>query len=104
MRRGLRRTPATPIVCRMAATNSRTAATDAPTRRLDWKLFDRLTTAQGAKTIDEKAALVGVHRSTIFRLKAVEDPLDPSLALASHMAEILGTKIDRLFPPMKQAA
>jgi DNA-binding XRE family transcriptional regulator len=88
----------------MAATISRIAASNAPTRRINWKLFDRLTTARGAKTIDEKAALVGVHRSTLFRLKTTDDPLDPSLALASHLAEVLGTKIDRLFPPTKRAA
>jgi DNA-binding XRE family transcriptional regulator len=77
-------------------------ATDLRTRQFNWHLFDRITSAKGAKTIDEKAALVGVHRSTIFRLKA--DEIEPSLALASSMTEALGTKIDRLFPLTERVA
>ena len=87
----------------MLATDSRTSATDT-TRRLNRKLFDRLARARGAETVDQKAALVGIHRSTLLRMRSETRPLDPSLNLAAQIAERLGTKIDRLFPPTKASA
>lgn len=83
-------------ICRMQATDSRIEATTAAPRRLDVALFDQLTSAKKAQTIDEKAALVGMHRSTLFRLRNGE--LDLALSRAMSMAETLGVSVEKLFP------
>lgn len=70
---------------------------NATLRQLDVALFDRLTAARGAHTIDEKAALCGMHRATLFAWRA--GPADPALSVATTIAAQLGVKVERLFPP-----
>jgi DNA-binding XRE family transcriptional regulator len=83
----------------MDATTTPVQAEAVAPRRLDTDLFKKLSRARGAKTPDEMAALFGVHRSTIFRWLAGQGQEQ-----ALHIADTLGAKVDRLFPPAKKEA
>jgi hypothetical protein len=64
-------------------------------RRLDRTLFEDLTERRGASTVTEKAAIIGVHRATVFGWFT---EFKGSLAVAESVARTLGTDIDKLFP------
>jgi DNA-binding XRE family transcriptional regulator len=69
--------------------------TAAPGPQLDNDLFDELTAKKGAITDQERADLIGVPRSQLYRYRAGR--FSPQLALAMHMAQVLGTSVERLF-------
>ncbi|HWB36948.1 MAG TPA: hypothetical protein VHA75_13080, partial [Rugosimonospora sp.] len=52
---------------RSSATLPAVEASQPRIRRLNRELFDSLTEALGAVTVDEKAGLVDVHRATLYR-------------------------------------
>lgn len=58
-------------------------------------LFDELTARQGAGNEIERAHLVGIDRTTLYRLRARK--YTASLEVAMRMAERLGTTVDDLF-------
>ncbi len=61
--------------------------------RLD--VYDRLAAKHGAHTVSEQAALHGVHRSYMYRLRAGDRGV--GLDLAMQMAADLGTTVEDLF-------
>jgi hypothetical protein len=78
----------------MDATRRLLRPTDVAPRQLDGELFKKLARTKGAETVDEIAELFGVHRSTIFRWLGGRGQEQ-----ALFIADTLGTKVDRLFPP-----
>lgn len=63
--------------------------------RLRVEVYDALAAAKGYRKVEHQAAWHGVHRSTLFRLRAGEGV--PSLDLAMRMATDLGTSVEALF-------
>lgn len=63
--------------------------------RLNADLFDRRCEAKGAYSDAEKAALVGVNRSTLLRFRRGD--MGPRLEVARRMAERLEVTVDQLW-------
>lgn len=81
----------------VTATTSGDATTiknDAPVR-LRVSVHDALTARKGALNVREQAALHGIHRSTMFRLRSGERVA--SLELAMKMAADLDVPVEVLF-------
>jgi DNA-binding XRE family transcriptional regulator len=84
----------------MNVTTRRISGTVSPSRQFDRVLFDALTEAQGAITIDQKATLIGVSRNTVYRWH--NTGFNGGMTLADDIAGRLGTDIDSLFPVRSQ--
>ncbi|HEU4544525.1 MAG TPA: hypothetical protein VFR23_25585, partial [Jiangellaceae bacterium] len=65
-------------------------------------VYDALAAAKGVKKVVQQAALHGVHRSAMFRLRSGER--SASLDLAMRMAEDLGTTVEVLFERVEKRA
>lgn len=63
--------------------------------RLRLEVYVALAAKKGAETVVSQAALHGVHRATLFRIRSGER--SPSLELAMKMAADLGTTVEALF-------
>lgn len=74
---------------------------DAPVR-LRVHVYNALAAEKGAKTVVAQAALHGVHRSVIFRLKSGAG--GAQLGLAMRMAADLDTSVEVLFERVEQRA
>jgi DNA-binding XRE family transcriptional regulator len=79
-----------------------TPHSDAPTGKGDYvglrlrlDYYDEMAAAKGAKTVEAQAALHGLHRSTMFRLRNGERVA--RLATAMRMAADLDTTVEKLF-------
>ncbi|MGC1214124.1 MAG: hypothetical protein WA890_23055 [Micromonospora sp.] len=78
----------------MTATQQRgTAATPSPIR-LRTEVLDELTSAKGASTEVERARLLEIDRTTLYRIRGGQVP---TLEVALRMAERLGTTVEQLF-------
>jgi transcriptional regulator with XRE-family HTH domain len=66
------------------------------TPRLNTALFDQRSEAKGASSETEKAALVGIDPSTLWRFRRGE--IGPRLEVARRMAERLEVTVDELWP------
>lgn len=77
-----------------AAQPSGTDATQ-PTIRLRADVFDELASKQGATNEIERARLVAVDRTTLYRIR--ECKVTPTLKVAMQMAERLGVGVNDLF-------
>lgn len=73
-----------------------------PTVRLRVSVHDALAAQRGAHNIKDQAALHGIHRSTMFRLRSGERVA--SLELALKMATDLGVPVEVLFERTKLVA
>ncbi|EEP73541.1 hypothetical protein MCAG_03868 [Micromonospora sp. ATCC 39149] len=62
--------------------------------RLRTDVFDRLAAERGATTNAARARLCGMDRVNLLRIRKGQTP---SLELALHMADRLGTKVEDLF-------
>ena len=69
---------------------------DATAIRLNSDLFDRRAEALGATTEAEKAALVDLDPSTLWRFRRGQ--IGPRLEVARRMAERLEVTVDDLWP------
>lgn len=67
--------------------------------RLDAELFDRRCEELNAATEEQKAALVGVNASTLWRFRQGE--MGPRLEVARRFAKALDLTIDQLWPEAK---
>lgn len=76
----------------MNATESRPEAN--PQVRLKVAAFDQLTSQRGAHDVDDQAALIGVHRATLYRWIA---GTAPSLAVAMQVAKTLDAKVEDIW-------
>jgi DNA-binding XRE family transcriptional regulator len=77
-----------------AAQDRSDTATPSPVR-LRADVFDTLAGHQGAENEGDRARLVGIDRSTLYRIR--EGEVTPKLETALRMAERLGTTVDELF-------
>ncbi|HWB36325.1 MAG TPA: hypothetical protein VHA75_09895 [Rugosimonospora sp.] len=87
---------------RNSATLSAAEASQPRVRRLNRVLFDSLTEKLGATTVDERAALVDVHRATLYRWYG--GPFTGGLSQADQIAAKLRVPFDELFPVVEDAA
>lgn len=78
-----------------ATTNARQRAIGA-TPAFDARLFDERCAALGVTAEAEKAALVGVNPTTVWRLRNGE--IGPRLEVARRIADRLGVTVDDLWP------
>lgn len=79
----------------MTATQQRgTNATPSPIR-LRADVFDELTSQKGATNEVERARLLEIDRTTLYRIR--ERKVTPTLEVAMRMAERLGSTVDELF-------
>lgn len=62
--------------------------------RLRVEVFDALMAAKGVTSVAEQARVVGVHRATIFRLRAGSGT---SARTAMKLAAACRTTVDKLF-------
>lgn len=69
--------------------------------RLRVAVFDALMAAKGIHTVVDQAKVCGVHRSTLFRIRAGSGL---NLKLAMAMAQECGTSIENLFEQAQVAA
>lgn len=67
--------------------------------RLNAELFDRRCEDLGATTEPQRAALLGVNASTLWRFRKGE--IGPRLEVARRFAQILGVTVDELWPEAK---
>lgn len=79
-----------------ASAPSQRGSTATPTIRLDAELFDRLTRAHGADNDVARGKLLDLDRATLRRWR--EGTSTPGLEIALHVADVLGTSVDKLFP------
>lgn len=77
-----------------AASPRGTSATPSPIR-LRGAVFDELTSRLGATNEVERARLIDVDRTTLYRIR--ERKVTPTLEVAMRMAERLGSTVDELF-------
>lgn len=69
--------------------------------RLRVELFDRLMATRGVLTVVEQARAVGVHRATLFRLRAGDGGTNAKVAM--RMADACGTTVEQLFERVEGA-
>lgn len=62
--------------------------------RLKVAEFDQLTSQLGAHDVDDRAALIGVHRATLYRWIS---GTAPSLAVAMQVAKRLDAKVEDIW-------
>lgn len=65
------------------------------TVRLRVQVFDALTASQGAHTEMDRAHLIGIHLTTMYRIKLGQ--MTPRLDLAMRIADQLGVRVEDLF-------
>lgn len=75
--------------------DAETPQSDGADIRLRLEVYDALALQKGKKTVVAQAAMHGVNRSTLFRIRNGER--SPSLELAIRMATDLGTTVEALF-------
>jgi transcriptional regulator with XRE-family HTH domain len=81
---------------------SQSQTSDAPPQnsgaalRLDVRVFDTAMRKRGIEGVDAQAEALGLHRSTLFRLRRGES--GPTAGTALHMAQFCRLPVDKLFP------
>lgn len=79
----------------MYATQRREDAIITDKARLRREIYNALTHARGARSIDARAELFGLHRSTVVRIE--QGQIEPSLGVAMGMAHALGVGVETLW-------
>lgn len=79
------------------ATLRRKRATTVEPACLRVELFEELTAKKGATTDQARAELLNLNRFTIRRLR--EPGYEPSVGTALHIAQVLRTKVEKLWGP-----
>jgi DNA-binding XRE family transcriptional regulator len=78
-----------------AAPHGSQHATSATGVQVHWPAFDKAAEDLGASTDEEKASLVGVNRTTLYRWRT--GVMRPSLGRALDLAHRLRLDLDQLF-------
>jgi transcriptional regulator with XRE-family HTH domain len=68
---------------------------------LNIELFENLTRSMGCENDSHRARSLGIHRTTLARLRARTQT--PSAELMYDLAEQLGVGVESLFPREKEA-
>lgn len=79
----------------MNATQGRDEATGVVRTRLRRGYYEDLARRRGVQTLDQRAELFGLHRSTVARIQ--ESQIEPRLGAAMNIAHRLGTTVDALW-------
>lgn len=79
----------------MQPTQKSDGTSDRSDVRLRVEIFDALMAREGAKSVERQAEVLGLHRSTLFRIRSGETA--PNLTTAMQMAAACKTTVDALF-------